>query len=98
MNADPHILHIASHVPGRLRVRALKLRGEGASVEIAQRIGAEPGVSSVSASALTGSLLIHYDPGQIQLDRLLPVVLAATELTRVALDVGESREGRPGAR
>lgn len=92
------LLRIASHIPGRLRVRAEKLRDEGAAAEIAQRIGAEPGVTSVTASTVTGSLLVLYDPARIQLDRLLPALVAAGELGGIALDEEPPREGTPGAR
>jgi hypothetical protein len=92
------LLRIASHVPGRIRVRAEKFVGQGATSEIVNRIGVEPGVMSVTASEVTGSLLIHYDPEQITLDRLLPMLLAAGSLDGVALDAEEARAGSPGAR
>lgn len=91
-------LQIVSHFPGRLRVRAEKLRAKGVAAEAAERIGAEPGVSSVTASELTGSLLILYDPALIPLDRLLPAVLAAGELAGVAVEVDEPPAGPPGQR
>lgn len=98
MSGIDDTLHIASHVPGRLRVRAQKLRDEGAVEAVVARLRAEPGVRSVSASELTGSVLVHYDPAQIQLDHLLPVVLEAADLDRVADDTVEPKAGTPGGR
>lgn len=95
-NADH--LQIVSHFPGRLRVRADKFRAKGVAAEAAERIRAEPGVTSVAASELTGGLLILYDPALIPLDRLLPAVLAAGELAGVALAVDEPPAGPPGRR
>jgi len=50
------------HVPGRLRVRipALKRNADRAE-RLAARMQAHAGVVSARASAVTGSLLIHYD-------------------------------------
>ena len=98
MRRAPDTLHLASHVPGRLRVRAEKLCAEGAAAPIAERLRAEQGVHSIVHSAVTGSLLVLYDPQQIQLDRLLPVVLEASGLRSVVVDAVPRRAGAPGGR
>lgn len=98
MSGDADLLRIASHVPGRLRVRAEKFRGEGATAEVVDRVAAERGVTSVTASEVTGSVLVHYDPAQIQLDRLISTLLAAGSIEGVALEQEEPRVGPLGAR
>jgi copper chaperone CopZ len=45
----------------RLRIRALK-RNQPAATDLKACLGAIPGVASVDANPLTGSLLLVYDP------------------------------------
>jgi Ca2+-transporting ATPase len=60
--AAAEILHAA--VPGRLRLRLRHLRGDAAAAQaLAQRLAALPGVRAAQASAVTGSVLLHHDPG-----------------------------------
>ena len=60
---------IASHVPGRLRLRAPTLRGQAANLAAQAEAASWDGVLSVEGSPTAASLLIHYDatrmtPGQ----------------------------------
>jgi hypothetical protein len=96
-NLNPRIKHA---IPGRLRVHLPQLTA--ASVphfETALRRVA--GVRSVRASALTGNVLIHFDPQQIRQDQLLSLLrIASTFLppdscrSRLAPRVEESFEPR----
>ena len=53
---------ILSSTPGRARIRVAGLRGDpAAAATLARRVEELPGVSSVSASALTGNLLVKFD-------------------------------------
>ena len=80
-------LRVISHFPGRLRVRAEKFRAVPAFAgEAAEKLKRAPGVSSVSSSALTGSLLIIYDPRVTHLDQLLSVVLAEGRFSGLEVD------------
>lgn len=50
------------HVPGRLRVRAAAVRGsEEKAAAVKALLESTPGVRSVTANSLTGSVTIHYD-------------------------------------
>ena len=71
-------LHIISHFPGRLRVRAETFRvlpevGEA----VATRVASEPGVSEAKSSPVTGSMLITYDPRELQLPKLVGIIVRA---------------------
>ena len=86
-------LRIVSHYPGRLRVRAETFRvvpevGE----QVAQRIAGEPGVSEATTSALTGSLLVTYDPRQLQLPRLIGLLVRAGGLHGVEIEPPDPSE------
>ncbi len=90
-------LHVVSHFPGRLRVRAERFRHAAVATEIERRVGGEPGVTAAAVNEITGSLLVTYDPAVIQLDRLLPLILAAGEIEAVAIPAPEAiPEGPPG--
>jgi hypothetical protein len=62
------VMHTYYHsVPGRMRIRIQQLK---AAPEMARRLesqlGAHAGISEVTANPTTGSVLIKYEPGQIE--------------------------------
>lgn len=64
-------------LPGRGRVRVPGLRGDERLARLLeQRLGALPGVRGATASALTGSLLIHFDPAQLSPEYLEQLLLS----------------------
>ena len=69
--AEP--LRLVHHHPGRLRVRADILRGDGsaAAADLRAALLDQPGVRSVVHNGFTGSVLIEYQPGQIEPDAIL---------------------------
>lgn len=78
-------LRIISHFPGRVRVRARKFFKKPAFIEdVAARFGREPGVLSVSGSAKTGSILIEYNPDEIQVDALIARFLEVSGLSLIS--------------
>lgn len=61
-------MHTYYHsVPGRMRIRILEVK---AAPEMARRLesqlGTHAGISEVTANPTTGSVLIKYEPGQIE--------------------------------
>jgi hypothetical protein len=67
------------HVPGRLRVRVEEIRHDrAAAVRLARLVETAPGVKSVKANPLTGSLVIHYDCAQTRQSCLLALLNART--------------------
>ena len=53
---------IASDLPGRVRVRLKELRWQDHLLgEVSTALGSLPGIQQVDASAVTGSILVHYD-------------------------------------
>ncbi len=53
-------------IPGRIRLRFYTLlHDETLAEKLSSRLAAVPGISSVEASANTGSLLIAYEPGEL---------------------------------
>jgi hypothetical protein len=54
-------------VPGRLRIKIPALKRDAYRAREIQRvIRSLPGVQSTSANTLTGSITVHYDPGQVR--------------------------------
>jgi len=94
-------LRLVSHFPGRLRVRAETFRvlPEVAS-EVVASLSAEPGVREVQSSPVTGSLLVIYEPRELQLPRLVQLLVRAGELGGIEVDASEDWSKHPtqGAR
>jgi Heavy metal associated domain 2 len=60
------------HVPGRLRVRLPRLKGDAAAgLAVSAAMRELPGVGLVETNAVTGSVIIHYDPRKIAPPSLL---------------------------
>ncbi|HET8626777.1 MAG TPA: hypothetical protein VFL91_05130 [Thermomicrobiales bacterium] len=69
--APAGVVAILSDLPGRVRLAVPGLRGDPARAAAAlAAVGAEPGVLAARASALTGTLLIRYDPARVAVGRL----------------------------
>jgi len=75
--------------------------------EVARVVGEEPGVTSAKATALTGSLLVTYDPRIIQLPKLVQTLIRLGGLHGIAVDESDAwrdhpdqgrRVGRPSTR
>jgi hypothetical protein len=95
------LLRLVSHFPGRLRVRAESFRANTETADVvAERVAAEPGVQSVTPSRVTGSLLILYEPRELQLPRIVQVIVGAGGLRGLAFDAVDETPGSPtqGAR
>ena len=68
-------------VPGRLRLAVGGLQREPeCQAEVLSRLGALPGVRSVSASSLTGNVLLQFDPATWSTGELLGACGAALDL------------------
>lgn len=75
-----HSLHVAHHHPGRVRLRSKAFLGEGtadAAIDVLKR---QPGVQSIEHRPITGSVLVHYTPGQIDTHDILDHVARAHDL------------------
>ncbi len=84
-------LRIVSHFPGRLRVRAARFRDAAIGAEVADGIRSEPGVISVVATALTGSVLVEYEAAKVQLPWLVQLIVQLGGLEGIAVD----HDGKP---
>jgi hypothetical protein len=82
------LLRIVAHFPGRLRVRADRFREDPFGSEVAERVRAENGVESAVVSQRTGSLLVEYRAREIQLPRLVEIILHAGGLEGISADRG----------
>jgi hypothetical protein len=82
------LLRIVSHFPGRLRVRAERFRDDTLGGQVAERVRAEEGVVSALVSHTTGSLLVEYQPRQVQLPRLVETILGLGGLDGIVADRG----------
>ncbi|HEY8041237.1 MAG TPA: hypothetical protein VIF15_15630 [Polyangiaceae bacterium] len=80
-------LRLVSHFPGRLRVRAemFRVMPEVAD-EVAAKLREEPAVTATETSRVTGSLLVTYDPGALQLPRLVQIIVRAGGLGGLEVD------------
>ncbi len=63
--------HVASFVPGRVRVRHPALRSREAAEESRRMLMSRPGVNDVEVNLLAGSALIRYDPAAVSRDELV---------------------------
>jgi heavy-metal-associated domain-containing protein len=88
----PARLRIVSHFPGRLRVRAEPFRQAGVGEEVAARLRAEAGVEAATVATLTGSLLVAYRPRELQLPRLVELIVRAAGLEGL-----EPEQGAPSS-
>jgi hypothetical protein len=94
-------LRLVSHFPGRLRVRAEMFRVlPEVADEVVERLRQEPAVTEVEASPVTGSLLVLYDPGGLQLPRLVQLIVRTGRLAGLEVDASEDWTKRepPGDR
>lgn len=83
-------LRLISHFPGRLRVRAETFRVlPEVAEEVSQRLLEEPGVSAVKSSDVTGSLVVTYDPRELQLPRLIQLLIRVGGLHGLEVDAAD---------
>ncbi len=85
---------IASHVPGRLRLRHGALRRPAVNAEVATTIAEHAGVVAATGNARTAGVLVLYDPAVLsssEAEGLGWECLAAA----AGLAVGEPAEGGP---
>lgn len=60
------------HVPGRLRIKMAGLKhNTRAAAEIERLLGEFPGILRCEASTVTGSVIVGYDPGVTDTDRII---------------------------
>lgn len=86
------ILH---HVPGRIRLEAPSLKG--LSLRVLKGLSAMPvpcGIEDIRPNPLTGSLLIKYDPGRINIVSCLRD-MASRDVINNVLDKGGYYEQHP---
>ena len=68
-------------LPGRLRLRFPR---DAQLERLAETLRSRPGVTTVTASPLTGGLLVRYDPERAEADGLLDTVAGDAELEPLA--------------
>lgn len=56
---------IASHLPGRLRLRHSSLRAPAANAATAAELAAWPGVVAAEGRPASGSVILRYDPAAV---------------------------------
>jgi copper chaperone CopZ len=90
-------MEIVSHFEGRVRFRDQVLRRDQVLAQAQEAVQALPGVRAVEANPRSGSLLVHYDPGQIGLD---PLVQAISGLAGLSVGATQSKpaEAQPRPR
>ncbi|MHC1728214.1 MAG: HMA2 domain-containing protein [Syntrophobacteraceae bacterium] len=63
------------HVPGRIRVRIPSIKYDYAQAEgLQEKLESLTGVTTVYANALTGSVLVNYDPAKINAGVILDLI------------------------
>lgn len=69
---------IESYVPGRIRVRIPRdQRGSETAKDVASMLRDIAGIRGVDVNAVTGSVLVEYDPESIDVDQLIAMGKAA---------------------
>jgi hypothetical protein len=92
-------LELVSHFAGRLRVRAATFRvlpEVGAAV--VEGLRALDGVFESTTSAVTGSVLVRYDPAKLELPRLVAIIVRLGGLHGLHLVVDPEEQPAPGQR
>jgi len=80
-------LRLVAHFPGRLRVRSAAFRASPALADdVVGRLREEPGVREATASRVTGSLLVLYEPRELELPRLVQLLVQAGGLAGIEVD------------
>lgn len=80
---------VESYVPGRVRIRLPReKRDESSAAEIQSSVEQVKGVRNVFINPNTGSVLVEYDPGVLDLDKLK----RESRLGRIIYDVGDVAE------
>jgi hypothetical protein len=60
---------------------------------VENRLTTEPGIASVQSSRRTGSVLVLYEPRELELPRILSLIVSAARLNGIEVDAPE-RESR----
>jgi hypothetical protein len=64
---DLNGIKISSYIPGRIRLKALPLKGDPAlAQQVTSLFSAIQGINHVEANPLTGSLLVLFNPGELR--------------------------------
>jgi hypothetical protein len=80
---------VASHTPGRLRLRLVRNRhGRELLHEVRHSLERQEGIRRVEGNSTTGSLLLHYDPERLGRDQLLAILRDAGLIVRDILEAG----------
>jgi hypothetical protein len=85
MRPPPGRFVVEHTLPGRLRLR---LPRDADLERLIEALGDRPGVTAVTASPLTGGLLVRFDPERADAEGLLDVVVGDGALERQAPDGG----------
>lgn len=59
-------VHLAHHHPGRVRLRSKAFLGADTAAAAVEALKRKPGVHSVEHRPISGSVLVRYEPGQIE--------------------------------
>jgi Ca2+-transporting ATPase len=87
-SSTPTVVALSLAVPGRARLRVARLRGRRLLASMLEdRIAGDDGVRDVRANAVTGSVLVLFDPGRLDTRRLIAAV------RRYARDAGNGHHG-----
>src|SRR5919201_3453597 len=80
----PASLQLVHHHPGRIRIRAERLRRDRTcAASVREALRSMTGVRRVLHDAFTGSVLVEYEPGDVDPDVLLRAALDAGGFDRI---------------
>jgi hypothetical protein len=69
------------HIPGRIRVRCAALKNPTVADSLKSELMSRAGVTSVSTSLVTGSIVAHYDRLQMDGSELLATIRSAAPIS-----------------
>jgi hypothetical protein len=76
--------HYIHHVPGRLRIKTLRLkRNEVLASSVCKLLAGTPGVLDCEVKTVTGSVIISYDGSQTDRERLLWLLKSHDVITEI---------------
>lgn len=92
---SPQTASVASHIPGRLRLKIGRGRQDAARLErIKTRLETRPGIGGVRVNPASGSLVVHYDPKQHSTAGILGALEDVNVLVE-SLGLGHADGGAP---
>lgn len=91
-SSSPAVRRVVSATPGRIRIHDRALRNPGRLADLEAALGEHEGILETSANPRAGSLVLHFDPRRLAVEKLEILVDATLDrLLATSAPTGTSR-------